>query len=157
MKKYVVLSLFILVICVMTACNDEKSESQLEPSSENEQVEKSKSPLSEFDCYFAKFDSECIQYEYKEKEKLMSFLEAIATQNVAKNLNGIELQTRFTSGGFNGTSISTGYWTTNTGEVMYEVQHDMELFIDDKKQRKIILNFIEITDYQNQKKLFLTN
>ncbi|GED65604.1 hypothetical protein [Lysinibacillus fusiformis] len=152
MNNVKMLSIIFLCISVvlLTACKEANTQKEKEDESiEIEKVDTSVS--SNFECFFASFDVSCIKFDLNEKEKLNLFFKDQET------IGNLEIQYKPRTITLGKSPFNTIFWTDiNTGEVIYEISYDLSIHIS-KENTTTEVHYIELTDFKNNRKLFLNN
>jgi hypothetical protein len=146
---FICISMLLLVACKDISIQKE-DEQEVIAEMENENIDIS--VLSNFECFFSSFEPSCIQFELVDKDKLILFFDG---QQI--DTGQLEPKTKPIPKGMFSNSPFTIFWTdVTTGEVVYEISYSMSIIISNKKTTREI-HYIELTDYKNDRKLFLDN
>lgn len=154
-QKFKLLVIVFSFTTLLTACNVRDEPAEVPQNEHIENAEKNSSVSSDFNCYFNSFDLSCIQFVLKEeeKEKLNLFFKE---QNEQGIINNLEMQYKPKVEGLFNNEQTTVYWTdVKSGEVFFEVNFITATILGGETTKKTY--FVELTDYKNNRKLFLNN
>lgn len=146
---FICVSMLLLVACKDINIQKEEERKKITETA-NENIDTS--VFSNFECFFSTLEPSCIQFELVEKDKLFLFFDGQQIDTEQLEPINKPLQKGLVSN-----YPLTIFWTDiTTGEVVYEVSYSMSITISNKTTKREI-HYIELTDFKNNRKLYLDN